>query len=117
MRTALSAICVFTILASCWLFTMFLVLRHPGFGWRASLAIGFIAVSVVTLGAARAATAPGAALRAIVAAGAVLLAGVGCWAIATNVDDGFVDVIGVALIVQSALALAFVLRSAVRRLS
>lgn len=109
MRTALTALCGFTILASCWLLTMYLVLRHPGFEWRATLALGYAAIGIVTLVAARAA-APPAALSATVAVCAVLLAGVGGWAIHTNVDDGFVDVIGLAFITQGLLALVFVAR-------
>ena len=119
MRTALTAICLFTILACSWFVVMFLVLRHPGFEWRAALAVGFVAVSVLTLATARA-VAPGAVQRAAVALGALLLAAAGVWAITTNVDEGYVDVTGLALIVQSVLAVAFVLRptwGTVRRLS
>jgi hypothetical protein len=109
MRTALTAMCSFTILASTWLFTMFLILRHPGFEWRAALAVGFIAIGVITLAAARIGT-PGAALRMATGAGAAALIAAGVWAIRTNVDDGFVDVIGLAFILQSALALVVVAR-------
>ena len=109
MRAALTAVCVFTILASAWLFTMFLILRHPGFEWRAALSLGFMAIGAVTLAAARAA-AVGSVLRTATGFGAVLLAAIGVWAIKTNVDDGYIDVIGLAFIIQSALALVLVAR-------
>lgn len=107
MRTALTAICGFTILASGWLFVMFLVLRHPGFEWRAAMALGFVAVSAITLFAARTTTPP-PALSATVALGGIVQAAVGAWAMHGNVDDGFVDVIGITFIAQGVLALAFV---------
>ena len=115
MRTALTAISGFTILASAWLFTMYLVLRHPGFEWRAPLSLGFIAIGLVTIGFSRS-RAPGASLRTAAAAGALCLAAAGAWAIATNVDDGFVNLIGIAFIVQGILTLCAVwlLRGPVR---
>jgi hypothetical protein len=110
MRTTLTAICTFTILASCWLFVMYFVLRHPGFEWRAALAVGYAATGVLTLLTVyRFSTS--AAWRAAAAAGALALGGVGIWAIRTNVDDGFVDLIGLAFIAQSLLTMAYGFRT------
>ena len=49
LKTALAAIAVFTAAASCWLFVMYFVLKHPGYEWRAALAALFVAQSVLTL--------------------------------------------------------------------
>ena len=110
----LSVLCAFTILAAAWLFTMYLILRHPGFEWRAAQAAGIVAVSVTTLAAVHAAR-PAAWLRATAAAGAIALFAVGTGAIAANhaagADfDGFADVIGLALAAQSALTLLWLVR-------
>jgi hypothetical protein len=111
MRTILTAVCGFTVLASGWLFTMYLILGHPGFQWRAAAALGFAAIGLITLTTVRARHA-GTGLLTTAGLGAVVLAGVGIWAIATNVDDGFNDVIGAAFIVQAALTVSFLLRAA-----
>jgi len=109
MRTALTAICSFTILASCWLFVMYLVLRHPGFEWRAAVSLGIASLSALTLATVRTAQ-PGVGIRVVAACGAAALAGVGIWAIKTNVDDGFIDLIGLAFIMQGVLTIIFLVR-------
>ena len=110
MRTTLTLLGTFTTLASAWLVTMYLVLQHSGFAGRAAMAAAFMGISVVIVISARAAR-PAVVLRAAAAAGALLLGAAGCWAIRTNVDDGFVDILGLAFIVQAVLAL-IVLRRA-----
>jgi hypothetical protein len=114
MRTALTAICTFTILASCWLFVMYLVLRHPGFEWRAALAVGYAAIGVLTLLAVHRFT-DSSVWRAAACAGALALACAGVWAIRTNVDDGFADVIGIAFISQGLATMTYLLRAHGRR--
>ena len=111
MRSALTTICAFTMLASGWLFVMFLVLRHPGFEWRALVSIGFAAIGALTLAGIRR---PGLLWRVSVASGAVVLGAAGVWAIKTNVDEGFVDVIGLSFVVQAILTLAYLLARQVR---
>ena len=111
MRTTVTAICGFTMLASCWLFVMFLVLRHPGFEWHAVLSLGFVAVGGITMAAGWMRT-PGALVRAAAGVGGVALGAVGAWAMHTNVDEGFVDVIGLAFIVQAIVTVVFLIRGA-----
>src|SRR5262249_21098252 len=82
---------------------------HPGYEWRAMMAIGFIAISVLTLTCARA-DQPGAALRTSALIGGVILGGAGIWAIRANVDDGFADVIGAAFGMQAVLTVIAALR-------
>jgi len=110
MKATVTALCAFTMLASGWLVLMFLVLRHPGFEWRAALAAGFIATGAFTLAGVWLPR-PGAALKALVALGAVAIGAAGVWAIRTNVDEGFVDVIGLALLLQAVLTLVYLVRS------
>src|SRR5436190_20180902 len=89
MRLALTAICGFTMLASCWLFVMFLVLRHPGFEWRASISLVFVAIGALTLVGARRPD-PGIVLQLAIASGGAALGAAGVWAMETNIDEGFV---------------------------
>ena len=110
MRTAVSALCGFTILASAWLFVMFLILRHPGFEWRAVASLGFVGISALTLATVRL-THPEPILRAAAAAGALVLGAVGVWAMTTNVDEGFVDVISLAFMLQAGLTVGYLLRT------
>jgi hypothetical protein len=119
MRATLTAICGFTMLASAWLFVMLLVLRHPGFEWRAALALGFIGIGMLTLAGVWHPQ-PGIAWRVAMAAGAIALGAAGVWAMKTNVDEGFVDVISLALMLQAILTLGYLAvraRAAVRTLS
>jgi hypothetical protein len=109
MRAAVTTVCGFTMLASSWLFVMFLVLRHPGFEWRAALSIGFIGIGALTL-AELWLPQPGTTLRILVGIAALALGVAGAWAIQTNVDEGFIDVIGLAFILQAILTLTQLLR-------
>jgi len=109
MRAAVTAVCAFTVVASCWLFVMFLVLRHPGYEWRAVLSLGFAAIGALTIAATRRAALDGA-FTAALAAGAIAIGATGAWAITTNVDEGFVDLIGLAFIVQAVMTLAYLWR-------
>jgi hypothetical protein len=104
MRATLTALAACTLLASLWLCMMYFILRHPGFEWRAALALGFALVGALTVAAVQR-PGPGLPLVIAVAVGNVALLAIGAWAIASPHDDGFVDVIGLAFIVQGALAL------------
>jgi hypothetical protein len=108
MRSVLTAVCGFTMLASCWLFVMFLILRHPGYEWRAVLSLGFVGIGALTLTGLWLPQ-PGTARRVAIGGAAVALGVVGAWAIKTNVDEGFVAVIGLAFIVQAALTVTYLL--------
>jgi hypothetical protein len=101
-RPALRTFCGFTIAASTWLFVMYFVLGHPGYLWRAAIAAGFVAVGLTTwIAAGR--TTPAGWLRTLTAAGGVAIFAAGAWAMHTNVDEGFVDVVSLALMTQAVL--------------
>jgi hypothetical protein len=110
MRTTLAFMCGVSLLACGWVFAMYLMLRHPGYEWRAGLMIGLMALAGVTLAGALA-TEPTLLLRAAGIASGALLGVTGIWAIRTNVDDGFWDVIGLAFLLQAALAVIVFLRA------
>ena len=98
----------FTILAAGWLFTMYLILRHPGFEWRAAMALGFVVASGVIVAAVHRRP-PGVGHLIVAAAAAIALAATGAWAVTTNHApgagfEGFIDVIGLALVLQGTLA-------------
>jgi hypothetical protein len=114
LRWLLTMLCGFTVLGSAWLFVMYLVLRHPGFEWRAGAAIGYLTIGLVTLVALRSPHPP-RALRALALAGGGMLAAVGVWVLRTNVDEGFADVFGFAFALQGALAISVFLRAAAWR--
>ena len=109
MKSALTAVAAVTILASLWLCTMYFVLRHPGFEWRAAQALGFALVGALTIAAVQRANANPPLLAAVALGNAALLA-IGVWAIASPHDDGFVDIIGLMFIAQGALALLWTMR-------
>ena len=109
MRTTLGILCSFTVLASLWLFTMFLILRHPGFEWRAAVALGFAAISTITLVAVRT-TQPAPVLRGVAATGGAVLLAMGVHALISNhapgADfEGYLDIIGLAYTLQGSLTL------------
>jgi hypothetical protein len=121
LKTALAAIAVFTAAASCWLFVMYLVLRHPGYQAGASMAAIFVAQSVLTLvlvasdGPARSSGRPAGpqavqnGLRLVVLAGACGIAWAGYSAVSSTLSgphfEGFALVIGAALVMQGLLTL------------
>ena len=112
---ALSVVCVFTGFASGWLFTMYLVLRHTGYQWRAAIALLLIAQAGSTLLALRSPPIP--LLRMLVMGGGALIAVYGGAAVVQNNleanahYEGFVDLIGVALVIQGLLTLFWGLAS------
>ena len=114
MRAALTAVCGLTALESSWLFIMFLVLRHPGFEGRASVAALLGVMSLAILIAAQRRSA-GGAVRALVVAGSLALGALGIYAIATNHQaahfEGYLDVIGLSFAAQGVLGTWWGVRS------
>ena len=104
-----TGVCAFTILAAGWLFTMYFVLRHPGYQWRAVVALLLVGQAVATLAALR--RRPTLPLRIVVLAGAAAIAAYGATAVIQNSlpanphFEGFVNLIGLALLVQGVLTL------------
>ncbi len=104
----LGAVCGFTALAGLWLCVMEWVLKQSGYEMRALLDLALVAQSLLTLafvfGLAR------RAWRWIAAAGAVLVAYLGGSAVIGNLQrahfEGFVMVIGAALVLQGLLTIA-----------
>src|SRR2546426_11351801 len=119
MRALLSVVSTFNVLASAWLFTMFLVLRHPGFEARAALSALFVALGVATLVAVNLERAA-PVLRAGVALGNAALAALGAWVIAQNNAaphfEGYLLLIGASFVVQGVLTVGWRL-STLRRAS
>jgi len=121
LKTALAAVAVFTAAASCWLFVMYFVLKHPGYEARASIAVLFVVQSILTLilVASDAPAAPSgrpeglrsvhAGLRLVVLAGACGIALAGYSAVSSTLSgphfEGFALVIGAALVMQGLLTL------------
>jgi hypothetical protein len=112
MKQLLMLMCVFTVAAGIWLGVMESLLRHEGYAGRivvaAFLAVqSLVTVLVVLLNAGRAS-------RVAVLVGAVAIAALGAravWKIAQAEHfEGFVLVIGVALMVQAGLTLATLIR-------
>jgi len=121
MKSFLAAIAVFTATASCWLFVMYFVLKHPGYEAHASIALLFLAQSLLTL-ILVASSAPAGfsgrpeglhavrlGLRLIVLAGACGIAWAGVSAVSSTLTgphfEGFALLIGSALVLQGALTL------------
>ncbi len=106
-RRLLATLCGFTALAGVWLCVMEGALRHNGYEARALLDLALVAQSLLTLafvfGLLRGAG------RWIVTVGAVFAAYTGASAIVGNFQrthfEGFVMVIGAALVLQSILTL------------
>lgn len=121
LKTALAAIAVFTAAASCWLFVMYFVLRHPGYQAGASIAAIFVAQSLLTLVLVASGTPAHAAgrldglpavhagLRLVVLVGACGIAWAGYSAVSATLTgdhfEGFALVIGVALVAQGLMTL------------
>jgi hypothetical protein len=101
----LQAISFFTFACACWLATMEMVLRHPGYGLRIVFAVSIALISLATMiGRLGHVERRGEGWRW---AGALLLIGIGGQAFLRNVlaahFEGFVVVISVALVVQGVL--------------
>lgn len=112
MKQLLVLMCVFTVAAGIWLGVMESLLRHEGYAGRIVVATflavqSLVTVLVVLLNAGRAS-------RVAVLVGAVAIAVLGAravWKIAQAAHfEGFVLIIGVALMVQAGLTLATLIR-------
>src|ERR1051326_8705582 len=98
MRTAVSLAWLATVAVSGWMVTMYFVLRHPGYQWRAAIA------AVICIGAALLIPGhPPRPLRIPSAVWAVCLAAFGVWALLSPSDDGWVIVAGLLFIAEGAL--------------
>jgi hypothetical protein len=106
MRLALRTITGMTVAASLWLFVMYFVLQHPGYQWRAAMAAGFVAIGLFVWTATSLATPP-AWIRVLAATCGIAVFAAGAWAMRTNVDEGFVDVIGTMLMTRGVLTLVW----------
>ncbi len=114
MRAVPGTLCAFTILAVTWLGTMYLLLRHPGYLWRAALCLPVIAQSVATPFALR--PSAGSRLRLATAVGAAVVGAFAAWAFVKNSRsagfEGYLAIISAALVIQAVLTLLhFALRS------
>jgi len=113
MKTPVIVLSCFTAAASCWLLVMYVVLRHPGYEWRAAMAALFVVQSALTV-AALSGWVDGGWMRVLLlggAAGIVLAGGSAVQAtLAGDHFEGFALVIGLALVVQGVLTLVTFLR-------
>ncbi len=111
MKTALSCMSLFTAVAGLWLAVMENILKHAGYAGRSAIAACIVIQGLATvLWLARDGR---TSFRILILAGAVGVALLGASAIKRILDaphfEGFVFLIGSALIVQGILALAVVL--------
>jgi hypothetical protein len=113
MKTALTWMSVFTVVAGVWLASMENILKHSGYGERMAIAAciatqGLATLLLLLLDGRM-------AFRALVILGAVGVAILGGSSIKRMLDaphfEGFVLVIGIALIAQGVLTLAVVART------
>ena len=121
MHKTLTAVAIFTLIASCWLTVMNVVLHHAGYQWQAAVSALLMAQSALTL----AVMSPGAAartrgrLRWLVTIGAAAVLYAGGAAVAEQLSrsafdparpgaphfEGFALVIGVFFAIQGILTL------------
>jgi multisubunit Na+/H+ antiporter MnhB subunit len=108
MKTTLTVVSAFTLLACAWLCVMFFVLRHPGFEWRAALSALVVihsATTLVLLAAGPLTVRP----RILLAVGACGLLTLGVSAFLANEAasdwEGYAAVISIALVIQGVLTL------------
>ena len=108
MRTILAALCCVTIAASCWLGVMFIVLQRSGYERGAAVSALFVLQSLLTWGVVAKILASVWARRAAML-GAMGIVWFGATAIAENLSgphfEGYIVVIGAALVVQGLLTL------------
>jgi len=110
MRASLTWMCVVTVFAGAWLAVMENILRHPGFVGRSALAACIVVQGIATV---LFLMLHGPTLfRILVLGGAIGAALLGAAAVIRILNaahfEGFVLVIGVALVVQGILALVVV---------
>ena len=108
MKTTLAAVSAFTLLACGWLCVMFVVLRHPGFEWRAARSALVVIQSAATLVLLAAGSFTGRP-RILLALGACGILTLGVSAFLANEAatdwEGYAAVISIALAVQAVLTL------------
>jgi hypothetical protein len=102
MRTALTIVSALTALLAGWAGSMYLILRHPSFGIRASVAAA-VAIGAGTL-AVSGGRAPASLRHAAALWGACVFA-LGVTAFTGRNDDGWTLIAGVLLTVEGALVL------------
>ena len=111
VKQALMSVCFFTVAAGVWMTVMENILRHHGYGWRSAVAVCIAAQGAVTLLALLRSS--GSLFRTVVMAGAAAIAALGItavWGVAHAAHfEGFVAVIGAALLVQCVLTFATLL--------
>ena len=101
MKMLVGVVSVATMVVSGWMTLMYLVLRHPGYQWRAAMA------AAICLGAAALVTGkPLPVLRIPLAVWGAALLALGIWALASPGDDGWVIVAAALFVVEGGLAIA-----------
>jgi hypothetical protein len=108
VRKILIPFCVFGMIAGIWLGVMENILKHDGYAGRSAIAACIALQAIITL-------LPIARLRGIVMAGAFGIVWLGFSSISSMLHgshfEGFVLIIGAALMVQGALTLGTLLRA------
>ncbi len=112
MKQLLVLVCLFTAAAGIWLGVMENILRHPGYGGRSVIALCIVIQSLATflflMFSGR------AGLGNLILTGAVAMAMFGVWAISKMLTaqhfEGYILLIGGALVTQGALTMATLLR-------
>lgn len=119
MRHLLILTCLFTLAAGTWLGVMENILKHPGYAGRSVIAAGIIIQSSATV--IFIILSGSSALRNMVLIGAIAIGLLGAWAtmkiLRAQHFEGYVLVIGAALITQGFLTLAALLQSPKRNLA
>jgi hypothetical protein len=121
VKTALAAICAFTLLATVYLTASLLILRPPRADYQrwAFAASVIVAQGALTLTALRSGNrlrqgSGGQGVRYLVAVGGVVIAALGVWSIYGTLSgphfEGYALVLGFAMVVQGLLTLAMFLR-------
>ena len=109
MRTVLNVLSGFTLAASSWLGIMFVVLHHAGYERGVAMAALFVAQSLVTLAVANRvlASRPWKMLTAVGACAVIFMGASGVVAQFTGPHfEGYIVIIGSALVAQGLLTLA-----------
>jgi hypothetical protein len=112
IRKALLVTSCFTALACLWFVCMELILKHPGYLERLWMAAFFVSQSLATIIAF--ATPANRLFRALTLPGAAVIASMGCHVLFAATSDrtieGYVLLIGLALVVQAALTVTSLIR-------